>query len=181
MPGIQTAEIEKRARDRGRGSLSLSQISVWFETMLSKLEQVVRVFRGKLGESLLGIALFGSTTRGEARSDNDWDIFIITKQLPPNAFERQMYLRSLLPIEVGTKASVMAKTREEFEGKLLPVHLDIAADGMILFDPEGYLENKFKQIRRILEKEGLIRKKVHNTWVWAWKKSRGRDWELDWQ
>lgn len=149
--------------------------------MSSKLEQVVRVFREELGKSLLGIALFGSTARGEARSDSDWDILIIAKELPANAFERQMYLRSLLPREVGTKASVMAKTKEEFEGKLLPVHLDIATDGMILFDPEGYLERKFEQIRRILEKEGLIRKKIHNTWVWVWKKSRGRDWELDWQ
>jgi len=52
---------------------------------------------------------------------------------------------------------------------------------VILFDPEGYLERKFKQIKEILEKEGLIRKKMHNTWVWKWEKSRGRDWELDWR
>jgi len=151
------------------------------QIMLAGLEQVVKVFKEKLGKSLIGIALFGSTTRGEAHSDSDWDIFIIAKELPDNAFERQMFLRSMLPREMGTKVSVMAKTKDEFEHRLLPVYLDIATDAVILFDPEGYLERKFKQIRGILEKEGLVRKKVHNTWVWVWKKSRGRDWELEWQ
>ncbi|MBT9164579.1 MAG: hypothetical protein DDT23_00581 [candidate division WS2 bacterium] len=149
--------------------------------LLTELEQVAKVFKEKLGKSLVGIALFGSTTRGEAHIDSDWDIFMVTDELPDNPFERQMFLRSMLPKEMGTKISLMAKTKEEFEHRLLPVYLDIAADAMILFDPEGYLERKFKQIKEIIEREGLIRKKVHNTWVWAWKNSRGRDWELDWQ
>lgn len=149
--------------------------------MSIELEQVVKVFREKLGNSLVGIALFGSTPRGEAHTDSDWDIFLIAQKLPANAFERQMFLRSLLPREIGTKVSIMAKTREEFELRLLPVYLDIANDAMILFDPEGYLKKKFEQIKGILKKQDLVRKRLHNTWVWVWKKSRGRAWELDWQ
>lgn len=148
--------------------------------MLIELEQVVKVFREELGDSFLGAALFGSSARGEARIDSDWDVFIIADDLPANAFERQMFLRALLPREVGTKVSVMAKTREEFERRLLPIYLDIATDAVILFDPKGYLKKKFERIREILRKEGLVRKRVHDTWVWAWKSPRGRCWELDW-
>ena len=149
--------------------------------MLNDVEQVVEVFKAELGQSLVGMALFGSASRGEARTDSDRDIFVLTQELPENVFERQMFLRSLLPRAVGTKVSVMAKTKDEFERKLLPVYLDIATDAVILYDPEGYLKKKFAQVKERLEKEGLVRKRIHNTWTWVWKKSRGRDWELEWQ
>ena len=144
------------------------------------LQEVVETFKKSLGESLMGIALFGSTARGEAHGDSDWDIFILTKSLPYHPFERQMFLRALLPKWAGTKVSLMAKTDQEFEHRLLSVYLDMATDGVILFDPQGYLESKFEQIKETIEKEELVRKRVHRTWAWVWKKSRGRDWELDW-
>ena len=145
------------------------------------LQEVVQTFRDKLGQELIGIAMFGSTARGEAHSDSDWDIFIVTRKLPSNPFERQIFLRSLLPKRIGTKVSLLAKTEQEFEHRLLPVYLDIAIDAVILFDPQCYLERKFERIKEIMEREGLVRKRVRRTWVWVWKKSRGRDWELDWQ
>jgi len=149
--------------------------------MLNDLDQVVNAFKGKLGDSLIGAALFGSGARGEAGVDSDRDIFVIAEELPANVFERQMFLRSLLPVNLGTKVSVMGKTKKEFEQTLLPVYLDIATDAVILFDTEGYLERKLKEIERIVEKEGLLRKRVHNTWAWVWRESRGREWEIDWE
>ena len=149
--------------------------------MLDDVEQVVEVYREELGQSLVGMALFGSASRGEARTDSDRDIFVLAQELPENVFERQMFLRSLLPRAVGTKVSVMAKTKDEFERKLLPVYLDIATDAVILYDPEGYLKKKFAQVKERLEEEGLVRKRIHNTWAWVWKESRGKDWELEWQ
>lgn len=149
--------------------------------MLNELEQVIKIFKEKLGKSLVGIALFGSAARNEAHIDSDRDIFIIANELPDNTFERQMFLRSLLPREVGTKFSVMAKTRGEFERRLLPVYLDIATDAMILFDSENYLRRKFRQIKKLLSEKGLTRKKIHNTLLWVWAKPVGRDWELDWR
>jgi predicted nucleotidyltransferase len=128
------------------------------------------------------MALFGSSARGEARSDSDRDIFVVARELPDDVLERQMFLRSLIPRELGTRISILAKTKDEFERLLLPVYLDIATDGVILFDPRGYLEEMFVRIRDLLKREGLERKLLHHAWTWVWKKSRGRrDWELDWQ
>lgn len=148
--------------------------------MLPELEKVIEAFKEKLSESLVGVALFGSAARNEANPHSDLDIFLISDELPDNPFERQIYLREILPRGLGTRISIMAKTRDEFEQKLLPVYLDIAADGVILFDPQDYLKEKFNEVRKILKEEGLIRKKVHNTWIWTWEKPKSRDWELEW-
>ena len=80
--------------------------------MLDDVEQIVEVYKAVLGKSLVGMALFGSASRGEARTDSDRDIFVLTQELPENVFEKQMFLRSLLPRAVGIKFSVMAKTKD---------------------------------------------------------------------
>ncbi|MCD6170220.1 MAG: nucleotidyltransferase domain-containing protein, partial [Candidatus Latescibacteria bacterium] len=125
-----------------------------------RLQEVVQTFRDKLGQELIGIAMFGSTARGEAHSESDWDIFIVTRKLPSNPFERQIFLRSLLPKRVGTKVSLLAKTEQEFEHRLLPVYLDIAIDAVILFDPQGYLERKFEKLPIIKSREFFLAERL---------------------
>ena len=119
-----------------------------------RLDPVVEALRARVGEDLVGIVLFGSRARGEGGGHSDWDLFLIAKGLPENPFDRQLALRSLLPVESGG-VSILAKTREEFEASFPPVYLDLAVDGLVLYDPERYIQRKLREIRGIIERAGL--------------------------
>ncbi len=143
------------------------------------LDSVIETFKAKLGDALIGVVLFGSHARGEGRSSSDWDLFLIAEVLPDNPFDRQLFLRSLLPPTAGP-ISIVAKTRREFETDFPPLYLDIAADGIVLYDPEGYVKGKLEEIRRITRQAGLRRVSKKGKLVWEWARPpRGR-WCIDW-
>ena len=52
--------------------------------------------------------------------------------------ERHILLKRFLPAVYRGAVSLLAKTPQEFEEKISSLYLDIAQDGKILFDPQGY-------------------------------------------
>ena len=58
--------------------------------------------------------------------------------------------------------------------------LDIAVDGIVLFDPRGYLSRKLEAIRRLIERKGLIREKRGRDLIWRWKRYPGPNWSIEW-
>ena len=80
------------------------------------LGEVREALRGGLGEGLLGLVLFGSAARWEAREGSDWDLLLVAEKLPDRFLKRQRFLRGLLPSARRGSLSFIAKTRAEFEG-----------------------------------------------------------------
>ena len=142
---------------------------------------LIKALTETLKSDLWGIVLFGSRARGEGKSFSDWDVFIIADGVPQNPVDRTMFLRDLFSKKGIKKVSPIVRTREEFEKSLRPLYLDIAWDGIILFDQEGYVELKIKEIRKIIEKSGLQRRKKRGGWVWEWERPpEPGKWELEW-
>jgi hypothetical protein len=78
--------------------------------------------------------------------------------------------------------SPVIRTQEEFEKSLRPLYLDIAWDGIILFDGAGYVSSKMKEIKEIVKKSGLKRVKKGQGWIWEWKvPPRAGHWEVEWK
>jgi len=145
-----------------------------------RLDPVIETFKAKLGDALIAVVLFGSHARGEGGSSSDWDLFLIAEALPDNPFDRQLFLRSLLPPMAGP-ISIVAKTRREFETNFPPLYLDIALDGIVLYDPDGYMKGKLEEIRKITRQAGLRRIRKGPALIWTWETPPPAGWRIDWE
>jgi uncharacterized protein len=128
-----------------------------------------------------GGLLFGSRARGDGKTYRDWDIFIVADGVPENPIDREILLHDLLFKKGIRGVSPILRTREEFEKNLRPLYLDIAWDGIILFDRNAYVASKIEAILGIIEKAGLGRNKKKGDWVWEWKNppEHGK-WQIEW-
>lgn len=146
---------------------------------LQRLDPVVDALKRGLGQGLVALVLFGSRARREGKGYSDWDLFLIAEGLPENAFDRQLALRVLLPREPGM-ISLVPKTREEFEVGFPPLYLDLAMDGIVLYDPQGYMKAKLELIRGIIRRTGLKRARRQGALVWNWREKPQGRWRIDW-
>jgi hypothetical protein len=125
--------------------------------------------------------LYGSRARGQAREASDWDLFIIATDLPMQLWERHILLKRFLPAAYRGAVSLLAKTPQEFEEKISSLYLDIAQDGQILFDPQGYAHRRLALLQRLMAETGLYRKKSSGGEVWRWRQKPGQPWALEWR
>jgi len=145
------------------------------------MTEVVAALHTGLGERLVSIVLFGSRARGDAHVDSDWDLLVIARELPQKAFARHLSLKNLLPVTWRGVISILGKTPEEFAARLPSLYLDIALDGLILYDTTGYAAQRLSQVRQLIEKQGLYRESHHNDMQWRWRQFPGRTWSLEWE
>jgi predicted nucleotidyltransferase len=145
-----------------------------------QVEPVIQALKEGLGGDLVALVLFGSQARGEATPTSDWDILLIAHSLPEQTFQRHLYLKEMIPSEWRSLVAVIAKTPEEFESHLSDLFLDIATDGIILYDTNDYVTKRLNGLRRLIRNRGLSREKIQQNFVWRWQKFPGVDWSLDW-
>ncbi len=132
------------------------------------LDPVVQALRAGLGERLIAIVLFGSRARGEATEDSDWDLLVIANGLPEGFMERNFLLKQLLPPEWRGSVCLLVRTPSELENRIASLHLDIALDGKILYDPFGFAAHWLEKLRDFVGKTGLVRERVEFGEEWFW-------------
>jgi predicted nucleotidyltransferase len=145
------------------------------------LSQAVTALQEGLGERLVAVVLYGSRARGQARQDSDWDLFIIATDLPVQLWARHILLKRFLPAPFRGAISLLAKTPAEFEERISSLYLDIAQDGQILFDPQGYAHRRLADLQRLMAETGLYRKKSPGGEVWRWRQKPRQPWALEWR
>ncbi len=137
----------------------------------------VEALSRSLGDRLLAVVLFGSRSRGEAGEGSDWDLLVVVEGLPESPLERHIPLKRLLP--PGCEAvSLLPRTPEEFEDHMPSLYLDIALDGKILYDPQGYMAERLSHIRRLIGELGLYREWTEAGQEWRWRKQPAGPWAL---
>jgi predicted nucleotidyltransferase len=148
---------------------------------LSQLANVLDALRHGLGEDLVSVVLFGSRSREEAGPESDWDLLVLARSLPERTMQRHFFLKRMLPEVWRGRIALLAKTPNEFEARLPALYLDIALDGIVLHDTEGYMAKRLHQLRDLLEQRGLRRERVGREMAWRWKQFPGFDWSLGWE
>jgi predicted nucleotidyltransferase len=145
------------------------------------LAPVVEALRQRLGSDLVSLVLFGSRARGDARPDSDWDLLLIARTLSERPFDRHRYLQNSLPDRWRGHISLLAKTVAEFETAVPPLFLDIALDGIILYDPDNYAANRLGYLQKLLHAKGLFRKQQGEELTWHWQAFPGLEWHIAWE
>jgi predicted nucleotidyltransferase len=143
-------------------------------------QELVEALKRNVSENLWGLVLFGSTARGEATEFSDLDILLVADGLPEKFTTRTRHLRGLLPSELRGTVSFIAKTRAEFEAGFPSYYLDIALDGVVLYDREKYMHQKLARIRELTQAAALMRRHTDDGFRWEWKKPPKGHWRIDW-
>jgi len=151
------------------------------DALKRELDPVIDALQGGLGEGLVAVVLYGSRARGEANVESDWDLLVIAQDLPERHIERNRELKDILPQEWRGIISILAKTPEEFEAVLPSLYLEIALDGQILYDPQGYAALQLQKLRRLIISKGLRRERQGEDLVWKWESFPGFGWSLAWE
>jgi len=146
----------------------------------STLQQIVKIYRDYLGDALSSIVLFGSHARGEAKETSDYDLLIIAERLPAKPVKRILFIRAPLKGQFDERFSIVAKTPEEMTDHFPSFFLDLGVDGIILFDRGHFFKNLQVEIREIIKKAGLQRKRWDGEFYWEWQTPPQRGWEITW-
>jgi len=145
------------------------------------LHPVVRALQQQADLDLVAVVLFGSRARGDDRPESDWDLLVIASGLPAKLFPRHLRLKTALPVGWRGKISLLAKTPAEFEADLSTLYLDIALDGLILQDTDGYMQRHLLRLRQLIEQQGLRREQRGRDLIWRWHTFPGTGWQLTWK
>lgn len=154
--------------------LSFIKIESFKNTLLEFLLGILKQEDAKIR----GILLFGSVATGKARDDDehlsDIDLIIICDELPENHRERTLF--KLDATKAIKKTSIISfqklwwtsKEIEDLVKSKFYLILDAFDEGVILYDPENFLNNLREKLLRDLREKGVIKTDLY--WQWPIKK-----------
>ena len=144
------------------------------------VERAVAEYRAALGDDLVAIAVFGSVARGEATTESDLDVYIVTRVPVPILLDPR-----LTRVRKGIRESpeYRAAASEGYRPAPMPIRhtveelarhpwilLDISHHGVIVYDPDGILARELEAVRRRLVELGSKRIELPDgTWYWDLK------------
>jgi predicted nucleotidyltransferase len=137
------------------------------------LRQYFEIVTKKL--DVYAVLLFGSVARGDAKPfrsyESDIDIIVVIKDIPLDLEKRMFYK---LDVETGTRSRVQSiwMTPQELEDHIEAKSeyiLEAFESGIILFDPEGFIQQKKSDLFMELKTKGVTRL----SWGWSWNIKAG--------
>jgi hypothetical protein len=143
-------------------------------------QNLIACFQQHFGNNLMAVVLFGSQARGDTKPESDYDIFLLAKNLPERPVERLLFVRHAIAAKFAEKISITARTPEEFESGFPSLYLDLAVDGVTLYDTGNYMTQKLQRIREIIKQAGLERKRFDHQFSWEWECPPSGRWEITW-
>jgi hypothetical protein len=123
------------------------------------LDRAVEVLRETEGENLLSVVFYGSRARGDEGKASDIDLFIVLKDVGSFLNTRRRIYRVLNELGVGLEFSPLILNSSSAQ-KLQPIHFELSADGIIVFDRDRFMETVLSKVKRVIEKIGARRYKT---------------------
>ena len=142
--------------------LKLKNLNKIAQPYRDRVEKYVRILYDNFGDDFIGLIVFGSVARGKQRItekyESDVDVLVVIENLP----ERFSVDRMNLKLKVGTVYSVTSKwvkksELEEFFKAKTGFILDAFDEGIIVYDPEEYIEQKREELLCELKEKGVVK------------------------
>jgi predicted nucleotidyltransferase len=123
----------------------------------------LKALKDMLGESLLGVILFGSTARGEERIGSDIDLLVATDTDLPLTRSLYELWEQKLPGNVHSPHFVHLPVRIEDSGS---IWFEAAVDGIVLYERGRRISRFLSRIRRAIAAGRLERKIAYGHPYW---------------
>ena len=138
------------------------------ELARSACEELVR----RLGDRVAAVALFGSVARGEHSERSDFDFLVVVRDFRDRDRRFKIYdaLYSVLRRDI-TLIDVDEDSIFREDLVVTPLLLNIAWDGIVLYDPSGRLTRLFERIRRAVQ--GRLQRYRTRDGKYGWKPVKG--------
>ena len=145
------------------------------ERLRAILTVALREWRTLLHDGLVSALLFGSAARGWPGPDSDIDLLLVVDPAPRSLADRRRPLvtrwqqtRNRLGLP-HVHWDLVVKDRQE-AAQHSPLYLDMLADGISLYDREGFLEGVFSKMRERMAELGSRRVFLNDgSWYWDLK------------
>ena len=144
------------------------------EAIVQKLRECTSELEKLLGDELVGLVLFGSWARVEAREDSDVDVFVVLKSL--RGVEARAAVYKVVSRSVGRAVTLVDARADELfkdELELTPLLLNILVDGIVVYDRTGRLAELAAKARQLVEAEGLAKYRTPDG-KYGWKRLDGK-------
>ena len=135
------------------------------EQIKLKLQSVVLPF------NIVGAVLFGSKVKGTDTICSDTDIMIIADNINPKRQRRGFEITQIKRLFAGPPLDILLMTPKETVSNFKnhnPLFLDIAEEGIIIFDNDNFLYNLIKETKDYVKKCGI--KRLNNGWEFPVKR-----------
>lgn len=143
---------------------------------------VLKRIEGYYAERLVGLVVFGSFARDEARMNSDLDILIIisdtkfgnSKRIKEFIHEIEMPLEDLAvgcwKKGIWVELSPIILTQNEAI-HFQPIYMDMVTDNIVLYDAGGVVKSIFDDVKKKMKRWGSRRVINANGWYWLIKPS----------
>lgn len=135
-----------------------------FKEILTALEYAELPF------DITGVVAFGSRVKGKATPHSDIDLLIVADGINQKRHRRGEEIIRIKRYLKGLPADILLFTKQEVKSNFRnhnPLFLDIAEDGIIVFDKDRFLENLTKETIEYIKQNGI--KKLEEGWVFSVK------------
>jgi len=136
------------------------------------LSELLAFLKDKLRENLISVVVFGSVARGTFKEHSDVDLLVVSRNFPKKLVDRiDLFVDKTFEISMkyGINISIIPLKIDEAQSTQ-PIYLDMAYEGIILYDRDNFIEKKLNDLRKKLEKMGAERVPYKRGYFWKLKK-----------
>lgn len=135
-------------------------------------QDITSALRSTFRDKLLGVAFFGSLARGEAEKWSDIDLFVLLRDMHWNRDRKNVVYLAIDDIRRKYHVDTTVVERDISEVRDVDrLLIDLAADGIVLYDRDGVMVDLLSKIRTSIERAGLVRYKTEDG-KYGWKLGR---------
>ena len=116
--------------------------------------------RALLNIKVIAAVAFGSQAKGLASPSSDIDLLIVAEGLNPKRHRRREEVLEIKKVLPACSLDLLLFTRDEVISNFAnhnPLFLDIAEEGLVLFDKEGFVEALMAETREYIRDKGIVK------------------------
>ena len=117
---------------------------------------------------IIAAAIFGSRAKGTATPQSDLDLLVLSNRINPKPHRRGEDIAEIKKDLPKVPIDILLLTQEEAQSNFRnhnPLFLDLAHDGIVLLDDQGWMQRLTEEARNYVKEKGI--RKTASGWIFS--------------